>query len=646
MGTHPIFESDFDCLTDVQNMAEVIFSRQLRVIITSASTSRHHHIELIIERAKEVRSNCYHLRLTDPTDFFFLYTATIDEREFHQLKQDQQLTIDYATFSGVVIELLTECSEQEGADQPSKRLELNIQTLRSTLAIVEPRRIRNITELKLFFNAADDAQQKAYLASSLKQYQTATLSKETKLNRQIEGLERELAEYRVKCDELNNDNGELRNRGQLQLDELKNQFEHKLNIEREKNMNEIKDKNSSHDTALKQYENQINAKIRRLETRISELQRTNEDHLHLKTRAENTVREQKIRIDSLTSEQQRILSENAQGREVKEEMNRQNKNRSERVAQLKAEVAAKTAELNECRANQARLDRQAQMAIDQKSQLDEKYQRLMGQAEGMSGDNEQLKSDLCKANDIIQRKMDEVKQFKYKYRRNEEVIKKQEELLGQKDLDMKTLGMRIKDAQDKEAKHNTDNERLSTEKAHTEAQLKVALEKTQQNDKVIAYLNKQLNQMPLMKTDNRLSDGYIPIPTSHHPTGLSTRTINSTESVLRNLAPKDQSTPITRLNRSDENQPNGLSGRLTLTGGEGATSVKPLNLPRPLQPTSLNNKNNVSGGSNTSAGGVGGASGSKLSGTIDPKYLAPTATTKAPMAPISAYFASASSGHD
>lgn len=42
------------------------------------------------------------------------------------------------------------------------------------------------------------------------------------------------------------------------------------------------DKNSSHDTALKQYENQINAKIRRLETRISELQRTNEDHLHLK----------------------------------------------------------------------------------------------------------------------------------------------------------------------------------------------------------------------------------------------------------------------------------------------------------------------------------------------------------------------------
>ena len=69
--------------------------------------------------------------------------------------------------------------------------------------------------------------------------------------------------------------------------------------------------------------------------------------------------------------------------------------------------------------------------------MDEKYQRLMGQADGMSNDNEQLKGDLCKANDIIQRKMDEVKQLKYKYRRNEEVIKKQEELLNQKDQDMK-----------------------------------------------------------------------------------------------------------------------------------------------------------------------------------------------------------------
>ena len=81
------------------------------------------------------------------------------------MKNEQQLTIDYQTFSSVLIELLSECLADEDVESPSKRLELNIQTLRSTLSIVEPRRIRNITELKLYFTPADDAQQKAYLAT-------------------------------------------------------------------------------------------------------------------------------------------------------------------------------------------------------------------------------------------------------------------------------------------------------------------------------------------------------------------------------------------------------------------------------------------------------------------------------------------------
>ena len=49
--------------------------------------------------------------------------------------------------------------------------------------------------------------------------------------------------------------------------------------------------------------------------------------------------------------------------------------------------------------------------------------------------------------------------------------------------------MRIKEAQDKETKLTGDYERLSTEKAHAEAQLKVTQEKTQQNDKGQSFLS-------------------------------------------------------------------------------------------------------------------------------------------------------------
>jgi hypothetical protein len=66
-------------------------------------------------------------------------------------------------FPSVLIELLNECT----TNQPSKRLELNCQTLRASLAIVEPRKIRNITELKLDLSPADDTEQKNYLARYL-----------------------------------------------------------------------------------------------------------------------------------------------------------------------------------------------------------------------------------------------------------------------------------------------------------------------------------------------------------------------------------------------------------------------------------------------------------------------------------------------
>ena len=46
--------------------------------------------------------------------------------------------------------------------------------------------------------------------------------------------------------------------------------------------NYFQDKTSSHDSALKQYEDQMNSKMRKLEARVSELQRTNEAYLHLK----------------------------------------------------------------------------------------------------------------------------------------------------------------------------------------------------------------------------------------------------------------------------------------------------------------------------------------------------------------------------
>ena len=59
------------------------------------------------------------------------------------------------------------------------------------------------------------------------------------------------------------------------------------------------------------------------------------------------------------------------------------------------------------------------------------------QCHRLEKDNQQLMSDLSKANDIIHRKMEDHRTLKEKYRRNTELIKKQEKFLNDKDDDIK-----------------------------------------------------------------------------------------------------------------------------------------------------------------------------------------------------------------
>ena len=57
---------------------------------------------------------------------------------------------------------------------------------------------------------------------------------------QIDKLEQELEEKRNECKNLTSENERLKNRQQLDLDELRNEFETKINIERENNINKMR----------------------------------------------------------------------------------------------------------------------------------------------------------------------------------------------------------------------------------------------------------------------------------------------------------------------------------------------------------------------------------------------------------------------
>lgn len=58
------------------------------------------------------------MELTQEQDPLFLYCLSVGEEEFHHLKTEQTLLVDFGSFPGKVVELLQLCIENQALEYP------------------------------------------------------------------------------------------------------------------------------------------------------------------------------------------------------------------------------------------------------------------------------------------------------------------------------------------------------------------------------------------------------------------------------------------------------------------------------------------------------------------------------------------------
>ena len=124
------------------------------------------------------------MEITSERDAFFLYTLQVSEEDFHDLKRDQSLLVDFASFPSKFVELLKLCG---GVDMPVDSSTVDIENAcpnrnpsRSlkffsvlTLAdgnpvfkVVEANQFKQLTHLSLRFQPGTDETIKQYLSGS------------------------------------------------------------------------------------------------------------------------------------------------------------------------------------------------------------------------------------------------------------------------------------------------------------------------------------------------------------------------------------------------------------------------------------------------------------------------------------------------
>lgn len=167
--------------------------------------------------------------MTDENDPYFLYVLDVGEQDFHHLKRDQSLLVEFPVFPSKMIELIelclnlnsssnnhtNSCGSQHASssssmlnvsEYSSSTFTANLEMTSGVFTIVESNKFKQLTHITLQLRPGNDAAIKGYLSSRLSFITTVA----NKRKIELESTHTELNEEKSQRALLSKDITELR----------------------------------------------------------------------------------------------------------------------------------------------------------------------------------------------------------------------------------------------------------------------------------------------------------------------------------------------------------------------------------------------------------------------------------------------------
>lgn len=433
------------------------------------------------------------INLTDPVDPLFLFSIDIGEQEFHYLKQEQSLLIEFQHFPQIFFEMLDMCSKSYSKQSGSYNYIciLHHREQKDALLIIQERtQFKEVNHLILAVKQANDATLKRHLSNLAKYFKTKSeilVSENSKLCESIDSF----------VIEVKNLKEELQNLKYQQGSELE-----ALRLTHQKEINEMKEKlYNENKTKMDTKEDEFNQHTHELESKITELS----NKLDLLTKDKLTLEENNIKL--FASERDLIGRNNILSSELaiyKEEVNvLRNDNSSlnqatfvkeKQITELTYKNENLFAQLQEKDINIQNLNALVENLSTQRTELEENLKGVRATNTKLEDKLQSSINEINKGNDIIQKLQAEIKTQKQKVKLKQQSITTQEQLINQKQIQIDDLIKannelkREVDKKEEETKSNRMNE------SNLKANLEEAKKIIEENEKLIRFLNKNLNE--------------------------------------------------------------------------------------------------------------------------------------------------------
>ncbi|TPX46521.1 hypothetical protein SeLEV6574_g03192 [Synchytrium endobioticum] len=458
-------------------------------------------IQLALSSKHSSRLKVLEIQLTDESDPFFLYQLDIGEDDFHALKSEQNLLVDFAHFPVKFIELLEECIACRNDDHPKFLAQLitDSSSRHAIFNVVETNTFKAITHLSLHFIPGNDAAVKTYLANLVREYKGETASLRSQLSNTTNTLTSRLREQESMLTSLNAELDKLKISSTHSSSQLQILHAEELAKEKERALREREAERRHLEKERRDCEVKYEEQLKSLSQKHTALTTT---HSHLLSHTQ-TLEE---RLSNASRQTEQLTRDLAAAKQESDRATAMNRLLEKTKADLEREINHQRDELKGAEKREReredgvrRQDEALQAVGEQKGKLEDALEMYKAQNARLEEGLRKASDEINKGNEIIRRLQSELKAAKSKVKLKNVVTLQQEKLLDERAA---TIDQQSKDVTAMKESLQKKTEEAESLQARVEELTKKVDEGRhiiEDNNHVIEWLHKQLNEDALSR---------------------------------------------------------------------------------------------------------------------------------------------------
>jgi len=437
------------------------------------------------------------LELTDEADLLFYHSLVLGEGDFHMLKSEQHLLVDFQTFPLQLAELLRCCTEAQNTTKGSTlrriaRLECS-SSGESLFSIVESNQFRELTHIALRLRQGTDEAVKRHLAGGLR----GCRAERAELAERLRASNEALSQARHQADELGT-------RARVVAEERAH-LEKTLEATHQRELAELRQEHARLFADAQRTASEERARVEadlghRLDEAAARATKAERQAEELEQERQGLVSSGKAlqeRQESAEAQLQRERQEATELREQHKQLELLRFQHEREIGELKVQLSSLRENLSAREQLVASQAAQGDQAAAQRKSLEEMLAHCRQQNQALEEKFALSVQEIAKGNQIIQSLHTGAKQAKAKLKLKSNALAQQEkaalELSRAEELGKHALEEKERDI----ARGKEREERLQQDLADLKRKLTEAHEVLRSNQDVIEYLNRQLTEREL-----------------------------------------------------------------------------------------------------------------------------------------------------